>query len=101
MRTINIINGPSREELFDGLRLHSENRLVPFKIKTRGGTEVILQAIINRIEAEDASGQSWNLRLHFNEDVFTKGAVPELCNMLNGLKAYFSTKKRTGALILK
>jgi hypothetical protein len=30
---IEITNGPSREELFDGLRLFSEKRLIPFLVK--------------------------------------------------------------------
>ncbi len=59
-KTIEITNGPSREELFDGLRLLSEKRLIPFCIKMEG-TERFLAVFMNSIQAEDGSGQSWNL----------------------------------------
>lgn len=58
---IEITNGPSREELFDGLRLFSEKRLIPFIIKNNNYMERWVAVIITSIQAEDGSGQSWNL----------------------------------------
>lgn len=57
---IEITNGPSREELFDGLRLFSEKRLIPFVIKKDEG-ERWVAVIINSIQAKDGNSQSWNL----------------------------------------
>jgi hypothetical protein len=64
--SIEITNGPSREELFDGLRLFAEKRLIAFSIK-KDETEKYVAVIINSIEAEDGSGHSWNLTFSINE----------------------------------
>ena len=66
MKTIEITNGPSREELFDGLRLFAEKRLIPFCVKMNE-KEKFVAVIINSIQAEDGSGQSWNLTFYINE----------------------------------
>ncbi len=65
-KTIEITNGPSREELFDGLRLFAEKRLIPFCVKMNE-KERFLAVIINSIQVEDGSGQSWNLTLQANK----------------------------------
>lgn len=64
--TIEITNGPSREEMFDGLRLFSEKRLIPFIIK-KDDVERWVAVIVTSIQAEDGSGQSWNLTLSINK----------------------------------
>ncbi len=66
-KTIQITNGPSREELFDGLRLLAEKRLVPFCFE-KNENEKYIAAIINSIEAEDGGGQSWNLTFSTNKE---------------------------------
>jgi hypothetical protein len=130
MRNIEITNGPSREELFDGLRLFAEKRLVPFLVK-KNGMERYFAAIIKSIEAEDGSGHSWNLIISansecFSEESFTdkpkkkepavvaikvdfnyfkqlleeKYPMPGLMNSLVTVKVYYSTKTRTGTLTL-
>jgi hypothetical protein len=63
---IEITNGPSKEELFDGLRLHAEKRLVPFCIE-KDKKEKYVAVIINFIQAEDGSGHSWNLMFYINK----------------------------------
>ena len=60
MKTIESTNGPSREEMFDGLRLASEKRLIPFIIMNND-VERWIAVIITSIQSEDGSGQSWNL----------------------------------------
>ncbi len=72
-KTIEITNGPSREELFDGLRLFSEKRLIPFCVKMNE-KERFLAVIIDSIQAVDdgsteyhASGHSWNLTCYANK----------------------------------
>lgn len=72
-KTIQITNGPSREDLFDGLKLHAEKRLIPFGITRVGeeprkkGEESFLVTLIQSIEAEDGSGESWNINLCVGE----------------------------------
>ncbi|GEM_PF-3320594 len=61
---IEILNGPSREELFDGLRLFGEKRLVPFLIK-KDDRERYVAVKINSIEA--LSDQSWIITLWINK----------------------------------
>lgn len=71
MPNINITNGPSREELFDGLRLLSEKRLIPFSLEMNG-VERFLAVIMVSIQAEDGSGQSWNLTFYANKSLVSK-----------------------------
>lgn len=126
-KTIEISNGPSREELFDGLRLFSEKRLVPFQI-IQNGIEKYFAAIIHSIEAEDGNGQSWNLafslnRLFLSDEFFEKVAkkeshviakkvdfnyfkqlieerypMPDYSKDLVRVKVYYSTKTRKGTI---
>lgn len=77
--TINITNGPSREELFDGLRLSSEKRLVPFVIYNNG-EERFVAVFINSIEAEDGSGQSWNLNISIDKKFIFLDPILENAN---------------------
>lgn len=87
---ISILSGPSREELFDALRLRSENRRVVFKILLQKGAsdsaELMLQAIVNGILAESGSGKSWLLRLCDTDRTFGRSE----------LSAYFETTSCTG-----
>jgi hypothetical protein len=57
---IEIVNGPSGEELFLGLRLIGEKRLVPFEI-INGKKQFYVLALMQSIQAEDGSGESWNI----------------------------------------
>lgn len=130
-KIIEISNGPSREELFDGLRLFSEKRLVPFLV-LKNGIEKYFAVIIHSIEAEaeDGSGQSWNLTFSVNakflydeffvekvkkeEYVIAKKVdfnyfrqlieegypIPELRKDLVKVKAYYSTKTRKGTIAI-
>jgi len=58
-----IIEGPSREELFDALRLRDECRQVTFTVVNRDGRENKLSTWVNGISAESGSGHCWELRL--------------------------------------
>ena len=72
---IQITNGPSRDELFDALKLYNEKRLIPFGIirvgeeKRKPGEEQFLITLIQSIQAEDGSGQSWNLTFHVEKEI--------------------------------
>lgn len=68
MKTIQITNGPSKEELFDGLRLVSEKRLVPFCFEREGG-EGFAAVLIHSIAAEDSSGHSWNITFAIDKNL--------------------------------
>ncbi len=126
-KAIEISNGPSREELFDGLRLYFQQRLVPFLV-TKDGMEKYYAVIINSIEAEDGSGQSWNLTFSVNSkflsDQFFEEALkreshviakkvdfnyfkqlieegypmPDYRKNLVRVKVYYSTKTRRGLI---
>ncbi|MFA5773147.1 MAG: hypothetical protein WC908_00545 [Candidatus Paceibacterota bacterium] len=126
-KTIEITNGPSREELFDGLRLCTEKRLVPFQV-IKNEKEKYFAVIIHSIEAEDRSGQSWNLIFSVNskylsDEFFVEKAkkeehviakkvdfnyfrqlieegypIPELRKDLVRVKVYYSTKTRKGTI---
>jgi len=64
-----ITNGPSREELFDNLRLFAEKRLTPFLVKKNKEEkkEKYVAVVINSIKAEDENGQLWGLTLSINK----------------------------------
>jgi len=86
-----IVAGPSREQLFDALRLRHEGRKISFTVepmilqtnpqfKVKGE---VFDAFIESIQVEDGSGNSWNLVL----------------NMLGKRhRVYFNTLSRTGTL---
>ena len=71
LKTIQITNGPSREELFDGLRLSAEKRLIAFCFENNEN-EKYVATIISSIEAEDGSGQSWNLNFSTNKECISE-----------------------------
>lgn len=74
-----ITDGPSREDLFDALRLFKEHRCVEFELLERrqdgqlriNGSKVRLKARILGISPEDGSGHSWCLDVQFenNENI--------------------------------
>jgi len=100
--TITIASGPSREELFDGLRLFIEKRVINFNFK-KNGTEIKVPLIIQGIEAEDGSGESWIIKFAIDYKKFI--VYPLFCGELasNSVdlksKAYYSTKNRTGTIL--
>jgi len=57
-----IEDGPSREQLFDALRLFDEHKAVRFELRSGAAGRWIFLAHILGIEAEDGSGHSWGLR---------------------------------------
>jgi len=130
-KTIPITNGPSREELFDALRLLAEGRLVPFCVE-KDGNKKYVAVLMSSIAAEDGSGQSWNLTFSINQlflsdsfftnkpekiegGVFSKKINFEgfrnLCeeNYLTGefrknlitVKCYYSTRTREGVITVE
>jgi hypothetical protein len=107
--TITITNGPSREELFDGLRLFAEKRAVPFTLEDKR-KEILFTAYIIGIEVVDKKGEWWNLKLRIRksfvalnheDDYFD--VHPFFNDKTNSRKflpvdARFSTKKRKGVI---
>ena len=93
-----IVAGPSREELFDALRLGNKGRMVSFTINPahvprigKYGQKFEIQSMtfevsIESIGIEDGSGQSWVLKLY---DQFSNLGS-------NYLEAYFHTTRRKG-----
>lgn len=105
-KTIQIVNGPSREELFDGLRLFAEKREVGFMI-VDNGRQMTLPTILQSIQAEDGSGQSWNLKIKVEVKDLLKLSLPvQVRNVFAGEKtirisAYYSSKNRKGTFTLE
>ncbi|MEI7451776.1 MAG: hypothetical protein WCK37_01080 [Candidatus Falkowbacteria bacterium] len=103
--TILIANGPSREELFDGLRLFTEKRVVNFIIEDNG-RQMTLPAIMQGISPEDGSGQCWNINFLVDTKIFLNlNLTPDIRSKANKkgilaikVKAYYSTKLRRGAI---
>ncbi|MCX6756140.1 MAG: hypothetical protein NTX85_02280 [Candidatus Nomurabacteria bacterium] len=110
-QTIQILNGPSREELFDGLRLFAEKREVGFNLESNG-REITLPFIMQSIEPEDGSGNSWNTKMNLHVDSLGKDfyQIPlEIRKAFLGtptkkviqVKTYYSTKTRKGVITLE
>lgn len=129
--SIQITNGPSREELFDALRLCGEKRLTAFCFE-KNENEKYIAVIITSIEAEDGGGQSWNLTFSTNKECISESffvKIPEKIepgvfakklsfedfkgfaeeDYLLGfykkeivrIKAYYSTKTRKGVITIQ
>lgn len=84
-----IVGGPSREALFDGLRLRHEGRTVEFRAQHEDGDERAYSFFIDMIEVEDGSGESWNLHLFY--PVNKRGVSRRW-------SAYYNTARRAGRL---
>jgi len=64
-----ITGGPSREELFDALRLFGERRRVEFTFhREESPKKIRLRTQINLIEVEDGMGEKWILEVYFVPD---------------------------------
>jgi hypothetical protein len=61
---LDVTNGPSREELFDALRLRHERRTVTFVVQTGPGVRSVVRARVNAIANEDCSGKNWLVKLY-------------------------------------
>ncbi len=106
-KTIKIASGPSREELFDSLRLCAEQRHVPFRLEFDNGIKNVPSTYIQAIEAEDGSGESWNIKMSIRKDFLeARGKIDAHWLAKDGdilpefvtVKAYYSSKKRTGII---
>ncbi|MBP6904885.1 MAG: hypothetical protein KBB91_02420 [Candidatus Pacebacteria bacterium] len=102
-KTIPITNGPSREELFDGSRLFAEKREVVFNIEDNGRS-LALPVIMQGIQPEDGSGQSWNVVFNIEVKHLLRLGLPvDVKSVFTGkkvvqMKAYYSTKTRKGVI---
>ncbi len=81
-----ITDGPSREELFDALRLRQEHREVTLTW-FEGSNSRSASFVVNGIGAEDGSGDNWFLTLSSVE--YNPGQT---------IGGYFNTKVRKGWL---
>ncbi|HUQ30167.1 MAG TPA: hypothetical protein VM103_01465 [Candidatus Paceibacterota bacterium] len=86
---VQIVNGPSKFDLMLALFEWKPNRpLVMFK--TEGGK--LLEASVTSVEAEDGSGESWNIEGY----VGTERARKE--HQATRFRAYFRTDSRRGVM---
>jgi len=89
-----INSGPSREELFDALRLRHEGRAIPFTVsppKQRPGSRIrvlneTFNVQVNSVGIEDGSGNCWLLTLDDYHEILGSSC----------LSAYYNTRTRTG-----
>lgn len=92
--TYRIVAGPSREELFDALRLRHEGKKVEITVIHPPHPAEVMQsqmtitAMVDMIKAEDGTGDKWLLEL---SDM--KGTLEDF-----HFKTFFNTKTRTGTL---
>ena len=94
-----IEDGPSREQLFDALRLFNEHRIVTFTLRRRvdtdgsvtiGGQKWDLSAQTLSIMAEDGSGHSWILQVRFKAEVDVLNTAP--------VQIYYHDTRRGGCV---
>ena len=86
-----IVKGPGKFDLMVALfdNTFSSPRLVTFTVDS-AGREVELEIVVNSVEREDGSGESWNFRGYLQTK---QGDV--------AVQGYYSTKKRTGTMSRK
>lgn len=63
-KSYRITSGPSREELFDALRLINEGRTIWFTVIIEG-ERVAAQAELSSIKSEMANGENWIVETSF------------------------------------
>ncbi|QQS26617.1 hypothetical protein IPM44_02715 [bacterium] len=91
-----IVGGPSREELFDGLKyfmlpVHAVNFTVEHPVSPE---TVRLRGRILGIEPEDGSMESWIIDIEVRSVAFDGGFSDDIDPV--GVSAYYSTKRRIG-----
>lgn len=86
--TTSIVKGPSREDMFDSLRLCAEHRTVILELRDRAQYKV--KAGVVMLKPEDGSGNNWLIEVYIN--VNSKSQV---------VPGYYNTATRTGHLHIK
>lgn len=82
-----IIAGPSREELFDALRLRHEGRKVTFTVARVKLGSLSFEAQLDMLRPEDGGGNNWLFELS-NHNIKPLGS--------STLRGYINTTKREG-----
>ena len=106
MSLIIITSGPSREELFDGLRLLAEKRTISFSIEELGGNEVDIKVRMKSIQNDDGSGLHWQISFTFEAKIldlyFPDIAEEVLFDRKQRIEAkgYYSTHVRKGTIVI-
>ncbi len=102
--TITIASGPSREELFDCLRLFIEKRSTDFilvKNKIKYLTPLII-AGIDAVDKDGEQGESWiiKFKVDYTKFIVSGDILPDLASNSINLKsiAYYSTRTRKGTI---
>jgi len=97
-KKILIVDGCSREELFDALRLVKEARSVRFILKYKQPPEKKISAQISMIRSKDTLGELWEIELFFQWDdvkrIGFKGILPDT------VQAEYSTKEKKGEILI-
>lgn len=110
-KKIKILNGPSREELFDGLRLFSEKRTVGFTIELAEGKKEECLVLMTGISLPSEVGRAfkaWHLEFLIAKPLL-QGLVAKMPGPidptaehykveLSPVKAYYSTQTRNGTI---
>lgn len=91
----NILSGPSREDLFDALRLRHEGKQVTFTVAPETQPpanarvkfhDLTFKAQVNQLGIEDGSGNNWVFKLYDRHGVLGS----------QYLEGYMNTTRRTG-----
>ena len=79
---ISISKGPSREELFDALRLTGERRKVIFVVRDDGNNLIPLECGISMLKPEDGSGLRWLVEMfsYYNHKTVTGNGYYDTVN---------------------
>jgi hypothetical protein len=94
-----ITDGPSREELFDALRLFNEQRRVLFTLKKIYQHErrtYTLPAVVLGVKPEDGSGHNWCLELQFSNNAENGIVLGEQQHEKFGI--YYHDQRRKGTI---
>lgn len=93
MAMYSIVNGPSKWDmmlaLFDNTA--ASPRHIIFEIGAVGPSFRDAKIVVNSIEREDGSGESWSFRGYAHK---ADGSLPTQCNV----SGYYSTRTRKGSM---
>lgn len=98
LEKIEIISGPSAEELFLALRLSKERRKTSFglKVTPENGLplEGVFEAEVTSIGCHNVAEETWNIQLFFGRRHYRTNSIYKF--IPTAVKALYSTYKRTG-----
>ena len=99
LRKIEIDSGPSLKELFDGLQLAAQKRIVAFVVII-GGQKATIPVIMDGIRVKHGFPENWTINFYLDPKsrINSPPELKDLFSETKSLKGTYSTRTRKGLI---